>query len=58
MATMVFVGYDFDTFDAALVKLFFDFVKNNGGPTATVSPLMAAMAKNKNILDDQVSKIF
>jgi len=36
-------------FDAALFKMFFDFVKANGGPKIPWTPLEAAILNNKQL---------
>ena len=45
-----------DTFDAALIKLFLDFVKDSEGVTSSISPIETAAANSKNYFA-QVSKI-
>jgi len=42
-------GYDMDIFDAALFKIFFDFVKASGGPAIPWTPIQAAILNNKQL---------
>ena len=36
-----------DFFDAAIVKIFFDFIKKNGGQAMNATPFEAATANNR-----------
>ncbi len=45
------LGYTFDIFDAAFIKLFLDFVKENGGPITSTTPIEMAMVNNKQFFE-------
>ena len=36
-----------DFFDAAIIKIFFDFIKKNGGQAMNATPFEVAMANNR-----------
>ena len=44
-------GYDLDVVNAALFKLFFDYIKMNEGLSVPWSPIEAAILNNKQFLD-------
>jgi hypothetical protein len=39
-----------DIFDAALIKMFYDFVKTNGGPSSSSTPIETAIVNNKQFV--------
>ena len=43
-----------DIFDAALFKIFFDFIKANGGPTVPWTPIEAAILNNKQVFSVRI----
>ena len=39
-----------DIFDAALIKMFYHFVKTNGGPSSSSTPIETAIVNNKQFV--------
>ena len=50
-------GFDMNNFDAALFKLFLEFVKSSGGPDESISPILAAIANNKAYFGEVKTKL-